>query len=68
MKITIEHYKNKYTYENEWGANGLPFMNRDVIDETNLPDAIEAIANLLVLAGWSIDTIKSVMNEYSEDN
>lgn len=67
MRITIEHYGQKFIWENKYGAKGLPFMNKDYIDETNLEDVIPVISALLVAAGYHEQTIKDLMYDYGRE-
>ena len=62
MRITIEHYGQKFVWENEYGTHGIG--DRMKIDETNLDNAIETFAALLVAAGWQEQTVKDIMYEY----
>lgn len=65
MKITIETIGCKYTYSNSYGAEGKPWPTGGVIDTTDVDDIVETFALLLATAGYSIDSIKNSMNEYS---
>jgi len=62
MRITIEHYGQKFVWENEYGTHGIG--DRIKLDETNLDNIIEVFAALLVASGWHEQNIKDVMYEY----
>jgi len=49
MKITFEHYKQKYTVE--------------TASDSNLIEVMQLIRGLLIMAGFSIDSV----NEYIEE-
>jgi hypothetical protein len=61
MQIIIKHYGQTFVWENEYGTHGVGPVK---IDETNLENAIEVFAALLVAAGWSERNIKDIMYEY----
>lgn len=63
MKITIEHYSNKFKWENEYGIHGkeTPAGN---LDESSLEQVVEVFAALLVAAGFNLQNIKDNMYEY----
>ena len=51
MKITIEAYKKKHTFESEY-------------DDFTSEEIIEIIVNLLISAGYSKENIIEIMNQY----
>jgi hypothetical protein len=61
MQIIIKHYGHTFVWENEYGTHGIGQVK---IDETDLTNAIETFAALLVAAGWSEKNIKDVMYDY----
>jgi hypothetical protein len=63
MRITIDYYSKRLTWGNEYGKHGHK-TSIGRLDETNLQDAIDVFAALLVAAGWSVNTIKDCMYEY----
>ncbi len=61
MRIEIKYYGQTFTWENEYGTSGVGPVK---IDETDLSNAIEVFAALLVASGWSEKNIKDVMYDY----
>ena len=62
MRITIKHYGHTFVWENEFGTQGVGDTVK--LDETNLSNAVEVFAALLVAAGWSDKNIKDAMYDY----